>query len=60
MRWKEFKDLVESKGVNDETELFYEDMNFGGPDDHFDEWCIKFDDKRNQLRIYSQYWEPVD
>ena len=34
MKWKEFKEFVESKGINDNTEILYIDTNphFDGTD----------------------------
>jgi hypothetical protein len=60
MKWKDFKEWLEDNGVNDDTELAYEDPNFGGNNGDFDLTNVVVDDELNELRIESQYWEPVD
>jgi hypothetical protein len=60
MKWKEFKEYVESKGVNDDTEIAYENMNFGGNDGEIDKWCIEVDTENNELRFNSKYYADLD
>lgn len=60
MKWKKFKEFVESKGVNDETELAYEDMNFRGKDGLIDSFSITIDTEKNELRFKSKEFTFID
>lgn len=60
MKWSEFKEFVELNGVNDDTELAYEDMNFGGNDGEIDQWCVEIDKENNELRFNSKTYADLE
>lgn len=58
MKWKEFKELAESMGAQDDFEVAFEDPNFGGNHSEIDPTSVFVDN--NEVRIQPPYWEPVD
>jgi hypothetical protein len=58
MKWGELKEYVEVNGVNNDTEVAFEDPNFGGNLREITLMDIYIDN--GELRIEPPYWEPVD
>ena len=60
MKWKDFKEYVEANGVKDDTDLAYEDMNFGGNARDFNQHCVTIDVENNELRVSSEWFPDLD
>ena len=60
MKWKDFKEHCENIGVNDDTEVCYEDMNFGGNAKDLDKFNLFFDKSANELRVDSIWFADLD
>lgn len=60
MTWKELKELVEAAGFNDDTKIYYKDMNFGGPDEEFASYDITLDKDKGMILISSKFHEELD
>ena len=60
MKWKDFKEYVESRGVNDDTILAYNEMNFGGNAGNLHKMSVDIDKEANELRFDSMSFQDVD
>lgn len=60
MNLKAFNTLLKEKGCDDNTEIGYMDMNFGGLEQKLDQYDISFIPKTNTLLIESKHFEYLD
>ena len=48
------------KDAPDDTEIFYNDMNFTGVDSPVEDWWLKYNKEENIIVVNSIPWEPCD
>lgn len=60
MNLGQLKKHIESLGANDNTPIFYRDMNYGGADCETCSFDVGFDEESNVLLIDSKFYPELD
>lgn len=60
MKWVDFIERCKELGVNDDTEVCYENMNFGGNAGSLGKTDIQFNPSTNELSIDSMKFEELN
>lgn len=60
MKFGDFIKKCQEIGVNNDTEICYENMNFGGNDGELDIDDIKYFPQENELRVSSKFFPELD